>query len=177
MHGGTLKVYLCPHSLTSRTCASFSSRVGRVVHTKWTTSLSCKGRVAHAFSAAVICSRHQKTLAASPGVRGDTHRRQYALQLPGHGQTVGRLRVAPSGRGVNSSRGGIQNCTDYVADTEGAATHSCRRFFGGRCSVEGSSGPSKGDPRGRPRLLGVARDPVASMGMLRVARRPLHGEK
>lgn len=146
MHGGTLKVYLCPHSLTSRTCASFSSRVGRVVHTKWTTSLSCKGRVAHAFSAAVICSRHQKTLAASPGVhvRGDTHRRQYALQLPGHGQTAGR---------------------------------SCRRFFGGRCSVEGSSGPSKGDPRGRPRLLGVARDPVASMGMLRVARRPLHGEK
>ena len=107
MHRGTLKVYLCPHSLTSRTCASFSSRVGRVVPTKWTTLLSCKGRVAHAFSAAVICSRHQKTLAASPGVhvRGDTHRRQYALQLPGHGQTAGRLRVAPSGRGVIKEEG------------------------------------------------------------------------
>ena len=58
-----------------------------------------------------------------------------------------------------------------------ASQMEASRFFGGRCSVEGSSGPSKGDPRGRPRLLGVARDPVASMGMIRVARRPLHGEK
>ena len=128
MHGGTLKVYLCPHSLTSRTCASFSSRVGRVVHTKWTTSLSCKGRVAHAFSAAVICSRHQKTLAASPGVRGDTHRRQYALQLPGHGQTVGRLREVLTAAGVGIRTAQItwqtqkeQRRTLAGASSEGAA--------------------------------------------------------